>query len=82
MSDRKPVGGRRSYQPGRPPKPAAERHRKVTFSVPPDVAEWLLGLERRSDWLTEVARQVRSDVRSQPALSDEKPPESEDSNSK
>lgn len=63
MPDKKPVGGRRSYQPGRPHKPKAERHRRIAFSVPPDVAEWLMALEHRSEWLTTV---VRSQVRSEP----------------
>jgi len=62
VTDKKPVGGRRSYQPGRPPKSKAERHRRIAFSVPPDVAEWLMALEHRSEWLTETVRRERSDT--------------------
>lgn len=59
MTDKKPVGGRRSNQPGRPPKAPEDKHVRMYFSVPPDVAEWLLKLERRSEWLTERVRQER-----------------------
>lgn len=61
MSDKKLVGGRRSYQPGRPPKEPGEKHQRIGFSVPPDVYEWLMALDRRSEWLTEAVRRERKD---------------------
>ena len=54
MTDKKP-GGRRPGS-GRPPKDPSGKQVRLYFSVPPDVAELLLMLDRRSEWLTEVTR--------------------------
>ena len=58
MTDKPPPGGRRPGS-GRPPKDPAGKQVRLYFSVPPDVAEWLLQLERRSEWLTEAVRRER-----------------------
>jgi len=34
-------GGKRTPQPGRPPKPPGEKYLSMSLKLPPDVAAWL-----------------------------------------